>query len=238
MLGLGLAALLVGLGTGCVHYYQPLEGLNTPVVVDTTALNFTDLALTVHCVPSTGLPPDGEIKRGIHSAMCRKVVTLFENQGAVVTLVETEGLAGDAYSRMEEEEASAERETDLILELRPQHTVVPNNNLSWVLFYASASILPAVSETPMALEVIVRDEGGFLLAQERLEGRVVRHAGFGAWASNALANKTWRNDSDKRDSETASREFSEDFYGQLSQIVLNASMQWRIMQQPVAGRGR
>ena len=48
---------LLAQSTGCVPIYQPLRGLNTPVVIDTQVQNLAGVRLTVHCFPGGMLTP-------------------------------------------------------------------------------------------------------------------------------------------------------------------------------------
>ncbi len=221
-----LALLLVGGPSGCVHVYQPLEGLHTPVVVDTSAANFTDVHLTVDCSPSSAL---GLADR---SNLCRKIAVLFENQGATVQVIESKGRGGDGSSMLlseDEGDTAEEVSTDLLLELRSREVPKRNYALSTILCIATATLLPAVSESPFAIDVAVRDDGGFLLASETLEGRVVRRGGVGSWVGHRLADVALRGEAEKTTRDATDRALSEDLYGQLSQLVFNAKMQWQLL---------
>ncbi len=202
------------MSVGCAHTYQPLTGLHTPVVIDTSAPNLTAQAVTVHCVPTDGM---GAFNR---AKLCRRVGTLFDNQGAVVRVVDGEGRGGESVE---------DTATDLVVELRARRVPVDDHAASWVLYVATASLLPAVVEYPFAIDVTIRDGSGFLLDEAYLEGRVVAKYGLSAWLTAALDNRFWRRDSPKTTRRAAAERLSTDFYEQLSQIAYNATTQRQVL---------
>ncbi len=216
------------LGQGCVHIYQPLEGLHTPVVVDASAPNFADLKLTVLCAD------DGWLSYSDRSGLCRKIGVLFENQGArVETFLSSREAGGDGI-RDDPDPDGDDRpppDADLVLELRSRKVYQNNPTYTWVLFAFTSSILPGVQERHFALDATVRDGNGFLLARDSFEGRVVSKYGVGSWVGNKLADATWRDDSQKLSGNAANQDLSKDIYGQLSQLMFNAKMQWRVLRE-------
>jgi len=223
---------LLAQSTGCVPKYQPLRGLNTPVVIDTQVENLAGVRLTVRCVPGEMLD------RASADVLCQKVGVVFENQGARVTTIAT--ASGDEGG-MEEPPAPAPEtmpETDLLLELRTRVVHHANNPVMWVLCVVSLTIIPASNEYTFAHDVVIRDGTGFLLAEETLQGRMVTQFGIAAWVGNALLNAFWRAPEDELTYETMRHDLSTDLYRQLSQAVFNAKMQWLVLQQtpPAAAR--
>ena len=223
-LALGLA--LLG-APGCVHVYQPLSGLHRPIVVDPQALNFTDLRLTVVC------PAGALVARSEARMLCDKVGKLFENQGARVTTITDRGVYG-----REPEEDPAEPDpvvdastTDLVLELRANELHTTNDALSWVLCLGTGTLVPAYTESTFAQDVVIRDGTGFLLVSDRLEGRIVRTFGLGAWAGNTFLDLVWRKKEDELNAKAVYADVSADLYGQLSQLVLNAKMRWQVLEE-------
>lgn len=212
---------------GCIHVYQPLEGLHTPVVVDPTAPNFDDLQLTVFCAD------DGWLNYAERSGLCRKLGVLFENQGArVQTFLSAAEASTDALDGGPlDDDERPEPDADLVLELRSRKIYQNNPTLSWLLFSLTSTILPGVEERHFAIDATVRDGNGFLLATETFEGRVVSKYGVGTWVVNKLADATWRDRSQRLSGDTASQELSRDLYGQLSQLMFNAKMQWRVLRE-------
>jgi hypothetical protein len=227
-LAISLLALLAG---GCVKVYQPVSGLQQPTVLDLSVGNFQDVALTVHC-PSGDLVSPDEARD-----LCTKVGVLFENQGAVVTTdigdrrfaAEPSGFDLDGEQR---ERAGPPPSTDLILELRGHQVHQKNHYLTWLMCGATFSLVPAVAEFTFAQDVYVRDEHGFLLASDTLSGRIVRYGGLGYWLGTKLTDRFFRKDDDVISASQKPHSFlSEDFYAQLSQLVFNAKMRWRVLEQ-------
>jgi hypothetical protein len=213
---------LIALNAGCAHTYQPMTGLHTPVVIDTTAPNLALQAITVHCIATDGMSASNRAK------LCQRVGTLFENQGAVVSVVDEEG---------RREQDGAPSETDLVVELRARRVSVDDHAASWVLYTATLGLLPAVVEVPFAIDVSIRDGGGFLLDEAYLEGRVVAKIGLSAWLTAALDNRSWRRNSPKTSRRAAAEQLSTDLYEQLSQLTFNATTQRQVLQARVSEQG-
>lgn len=211
-----IAGLLL---TGCVHVYQPVSGLNAPLVIDPGARNFPDLKLDVVCNQGDLL------NRQEASVLCENAGTLFRNQGAQVTT--RLGQERNYTARASEEE---ERPVDLTLELTSREVHTFNDPVMWTLCVLSASVVPAVSESSFKLDVVIRDGSGFLLATDTLEGRIIKRVGVGVWGLEKALDLA-REDDEKIAEDAAEQDLSADLYGQLSQMVFNAQMQWEVLQQ-------
>ena len=211
--------------SGCVYTYQPISGLHDPTIVDPQAPNLRDVRLTVHCVPGA-LVSNQEA-----SVLCQRLQVLFENQGAEVATITTvsplvqEDLSADSV------EPSQEPTTDLFLEIRSRQVSESNDPLLWALSVVTYTLVPAVTGSGFAQDITIRDGSGFLLATDTLEGRLLRRFGAGAWASNQLLNRTIRSEDEKITPESAKEDLSADMYRQLSQLVFNAKVQWRVLQE-------
>jgi hypothetical protein len=226
---LGLLVLLAG----CVRTYQPLTGLHDPRVVDPRLPNFRDVAVSVHCVPTRYL-------NRIESAkLCRRVGTLFENQGAVVqTYTHARGAGLDEDDALVQPEAGGvpiEDRTRLVLELRARQVHRSTHPLSWALFSVSFSIVPGVIEETFAQDIEIRDESGFLLVRDTLEGRIVESFGAGVWAGNKVLDWTVRTDDEELTGDAINRDLSADMYGQLSQLLFNAKVQQQVLREATRG---
>jgi len=208
-------------------------------VVNPQLPNFQDVRLTVHCVPEDLLNAE---EAGM---LCQKVGMLFENQGAVVTTTTTlhggiEGSSGaPEVSAPEADDEAAQPTvptvptvpTDLTLQLRARRLHRSSHPVSWVLSIGSFTVLPGITETTYAQDVVVRDGTGFVLVSESLEGRIVEHFGFGSWAGNTFLDLVARDEADKLGGDAFDRVVSADLYRQLSQLLFNAKMQWEVLQQ-------
>lgn len=219
---------LLAVNAGCVTVYQPLSGLQTPVVVDTEDGNFEDLKLVVHCVPRDAL--EGEA-----GLLCQNVKQLFENQGAKVKTVTSVG-------RMKEdmvfEEEDAGTGPDLIVELRARLLHEDTDFAMWTLSWLTMTLAPGISENSFSQEVVIRDRRGSLMFTGELKGRIVRYFGVGYWAANALMNWVAREDHEDIDDDNLSKALCGDMYGQLSQMVFNANMRRKVLSSgPTLGGG-
>jgi len=223
---------LLALSAGCVPIYQPLRGLNTPVVIDTQVRNLAGVRLTIHCVPGGMLTPLTA------QELCQKVGVVFENQGALVTTIATPGGVEGGLDDPSEAASSAMPETDLDLEIRTRVIHQAHNPMLWVLCVLTLTIVPSSTEYTFEHDVVIRDGTGFLLAEETLQGRMVQQFGIAAWTGNALFNWVWRLPEDDITYETMRHDLSTDLYRQLSQAVFNAKMRWLVLQQtpPAAAR--
>lgn len=214
-----------------MYAYQPMAGLHHPVIIDTQAPNFQDVNLTIRCLPGDGL------SRGEADVLCQRLQLLFENQGAAVTAVTTEGLVDDSFGdTLREGDGAVERTSDLVMELRAR---VEKKDSSLIWMYASAVtglLLPMVEEEVFTQEVTLRDGTGFLLSQATLEGRLVTRIGIGPWTSNALLNLLIRPDDEKLNEDAVKQDLSTDLYTQLSQLAFNARMQQKVLQEGASWR--
>jgi hypothetical protein len=182
------------LSSGCVTVYQPLVSLQRPVVVDPQIANFEGQRVLVRCIPGDYLQPSDAVQ------LCRNVRTLFANQGAEV---DVEIPRPGASARDEQGGPKA----DLIIDLKARLVHVP-----------------AITEFTFAQEVIILDSSGFQLASDTLQGRFVRYCGVGLWAVNGALDLLVRSDAEDLTGDSAQKDFSRDFYGQLSQLAFNARM--------------
>lgn len=208
--------------------YQPLSGLHRPVAIDPQLPNFTDTRLDVRCIRGTLL---NDAQAGV---LCDRVETLFTNQGAEVHTYVGEGpLDGDgpvvdAAEIGSGSAAPAEPRTRLLVELRARETDESSHPWSWVLYAASFTVLPGVIESSFEQDIVIRDDTGFLLVSDTLEGRIITRYGLGPWLGNKVLDLT-RKKADRLGEDAASKDLSADLYRQLSQDVFNAKMRARVL---------
>jgi hypothetical protein len=227
------AALALLLGSGCaravVVVYQPVSGLHRAVAIDPQLPNFTDTRLDVRCIRG---PLLNDAQAGV---LCDRVDALFSNQGAVVHTYVGEGpLDPDGPVAVLDDvgagSTAAEPRTRLSMELRSRETEASNHPFSWVLYAASLTLVPGVIESSFAQEIVIRDDSGFLLVSDTLEGRIVTRYGVGPWLGNGLLDLA-RKKEDRLGEDAASKDLSADLYRQLSQDVFNAKMRARVLRQ-------
>lgn len=201
--------------TACVYAYHPMSGLNGPIVIDPTLPNFEGLQLGVHC------PPGGDLGNGDRDRLCRRISTLFENQGATVDTSTGVGMAPDPMAAPDAEPTPGD---DLRVQVRSRVLHRENPTLSWVISLATLTLVPAKEEEAFALDVIVTDGRGFVLAEDSLQGRMTRRSGVGTVVANWTLDRLVRTREERRTRPNAEQELSADLYGHLSQLVFNARM--------------
>ncbi|MCA9561179.1 MAG: hypothetical protein KC583_21670 [Myxococcales bacterium] len=118
--------------------------------------------------------------------------------------VETEVLGGEPGPADETPRARGEA---LHVQLTPRLIAVRTVNVLWLPFWT------VVTDYTFAQDISIRDASSFLLVRDTLTGRFVRRLGF---------------------SSDAEEEFSADFYGQLSQLALNAKLRHDVLQESAA----
>lgn len=150
--------------------------------------------------------PGPSITEEESGTLCRKVSRLFENQGARVEVRRVGQLDDDL-----DEPAEAPAKHTLHVELSAR---VLHRDTSSVFLGGLPSLWGYVADFTFAQDVRVRDASGFLLAQETLTGRFISKLGFFS---------------------DAEEDFSRDFYGQLSQIALNARMRQSVLAEAAPG---
>lgn len=204
-----LAVLTAAFATGCVTIYQPLVSLREPVAVNPRLANFEGVKMLVRCLPGEHLSFSEA------QSLCRHVSTLFRNQGAELELeVPREGRAprGDSEAKRHE----------LIVELRARQLHRENNGLLNVVSIASFTIIPSYTDYTIAQDVTIRDSQGALLLSDTLQARFVEYYGAGIWSVNWVLDVLVRDDHEELTGDAPHRDFTRDFDGHLSQLVLNA----------------
>ena len=211
-------AVAAALGlTGCVTVYQPLVSLQRPTTVDTQTTNFAGQRILVRCVPSEDLGPEDA------QTLCRKVRSLFTNQGAEVEVEVPRG--GSTVN-----DVAAMANPSLIVDLRARLLGTKSSNLLAILSVWTLTLVPNVGEFTFAQDITIRDGNGFQLATETMEARFVHYFGFGVWAVNGVLDFLVRSEEEKLGGgDVAKKDFSRDFYRQLSQVAFHASMRALVM---------
>lgn len=209
--------------SGCVTVYQPLVALQRPVAIDPQVANFQGLRLMVRCISDENLKPSQADR------LCRNVGTLFTNQGATVDLEVPRGNASAAREPRAKLDAGASAKPDLVMELKSRLLHEENSALLWVLSIASATLLPAITDTSISQDVTIRDSDGFLLVADALQARFVRYFSVAVWAVNGVLDLLVREPSDRVTGNSVNKEVSKDLYGQLSQLVLHARLRSEVL---------
>jgi hypothetical protein len=206
----GLPWLLAFMLSGCVTtVYQPLVSLQRPFIIDPQVANFEGQRLLLRCVPGDYLGWEES------QLLCQRLRTLFTTQGAQVE-------AGGSYGGRSGGGEEGAARPDLIIDLRSRLLHEDNSPFLWLLSGLTLTLVPAITEYSFSQDVTIRDSSGFLLASDNLQARFVRYSGFSVWAVNGVLDLLVRPEAEKLGGDTASRDFSRDFYGQISQLAFNA----------------
>ncbi len=213
--------LLVPL-VGCVTVYQPVAALQRPVTVDPAAKNFDGVHLLVRCIPSGDGADHGESED-----LCNNMNALYTNQGAKVD-IEIPDEEGGGVTRAEGADAPTEK-PDLIIELKARRIHSENSPILWFLCYASATLIPAITEATFAQEVSIRDADGFVLVNDTLQARFIRYFGLAYWAVNGLLDLIVRPKGEGLIGNNHKTDFSRDFHGQMSQLAFHATMRAKVL---------
>lgn len=229
---LALALPLALAGPGCVRAYQPISGLQAPVVVNPAHPNLDGVQVALSCQAWPPLGPQDATR------LCERVGALLEVQGATILEESSDSprQAGTAPSAGADPLAlpglspapapPATSGPDLRLSLSARVVHRARYPLSWLACAATATLVPAWSEATFAQRVEIRDARGALLVDRELQGRTVRRFGAGA-VLGALVDRVARDPSRQVTGPAADRALSADLYGQLSQVIYNAHVQDR-----------
>jgi hypothetical protein len=225
------------LTSGCFTVYQPLVGLQRPIAVDPQLGNLTGLHVHVRCIENDFQP------KAVASKLCSLLETMLGNQGALVH--STTGRTPVAADSAGEAETQPPQ---LVVELTARLLHEEKNNLLFSLSIMTATLVPMVSEFSFAQDVSVYDAEGFLLTADTFQARFIQYAGAGIWSINKVLDWVVRDDPEDLTGDACKRDFSRDFYGQVTQTVFNASTRWRVLRPgavsqaatptPSAGEGR
>jgi hypothetical protein len=220
-------ALALTLLSGCVTVYQPLVGLQRPVAIEPRANNFKGLRLELNCSRGDYLWQDEA------ELLCARAGKLFESQGATVR-TRTDGVAPteEEIGNQQAAPGKADDTVDLRVDLSSRVLHEEKSIILWVLSFASATIIPGISEYTFAQDITVRDAEGFLFAQDHWQARFVRYMGVLVWSFNFLLDHTLRESEEMLTGDAMSRDFSRDFYRQLNQVVFNAKTRWALLREP------
>lgn len=205
------------LGSGCitVTVYQPLTALQRPVVIDPEVENFPGAKFLIRCIPSEG------INQADATKLCSKVGNLFRNQGADV---EEEIPTGPPMAS-----DTSEFKPDLIIDLRSRTLYQDSPGILTYLSASTLTLIPAIDEESFACDLTIRDSAGFLVGQDTVTARFVTYTGAGVYAVNWVLDVTLRPDNEEVTGDAAKKQFSRDFYRQLSQSVLDAQMRMNVL---------
>jgi hypothetical protein len=207
--------------------YQPLSAIRQPVGIDIRKLNFDGFALDVRCQPGALLEPDDA------NRLCRSVSSGFERQGAIVQIDQANSTVMDGNDPAEYDgnpdpvaKASAPQsdapKIKLMVELSAKRVRHLKNSWYGPLSFYTLTLVPLIEDVTDEQRIVVRDESGFVLADQSFQIRFIEYMGLGYMALNAAANFLFRTDEEKIIDGTADRLMTRDLHRQVSQVVMNA----------------
>ena len=219
----GVAAGAIGLAcTGCisVYHYQPLSGLHRSYALSYKETNFSGLVLRLTCIP-------GEfIDEAASGALCDKVRTVFEGQGARILDGEDAEPAAPAAPEVAAasdpavEPGNTAYDYDIAFEAK--QTYLQRNTWMWPVRILLLTMFPVEQEYGFEQSVTITRFDGTPVGRQAFEARFIWYWGLGYWGLNKLFNVTVRPESEKVSDANMRRDFSRDFYSLVSQAVYNA----------------
>ena len=207
--------------------YQPLSAIRQPVSIDIRKLNFEGFTLDIRCQSGALLGPEDANK------LCRSVSADLERQGASVRteevnlqVIDRNDPSENADSRQSSDKDAASQndalKSKLVVELSAKRVRYLKNSWYGPLSFYTLTLVPLVEDVTDEQRIIVRDESGFVLADQSFQIRFIEYWGLGYVALNAAANLLFRTDEEKITEGTAGQLMTTDLHRQLSQVVMNA----------------
>jgi hypothetical protein len=193
------------------------------VTVDPAAKNLDGVRVLVRCIPSGDGADHGESED-----LCNNMSALYGNQGAKVDVEIPDEESGIIGRGSEGAEAPTEK-PDLIVEVKSRRVHSENSPFLWLLCYATATLVPAITEATFAQDVSIRDADGFLLVSDTLQARFIRYFGLAFWAVNGLIDLIVRPKGEGLIGNNHKYDFSRDFHGQMSQLAFHATMRAKVL---------
>jgi hypothetical protein len=199
---------MAALQHGCisVYHYQPLGGMRRSYLVSYQEQNFKGLSLRLKCLKSA------TIDAFQAEELCEKMRVLFESQGALIK---------DASNKETEDDSQQKPDLSIVFSAKKIYDV--ENSWLWPVSFFTFTLIPVEQEFAVEQSMQIVDGSGQLLKTENFQARFVWVWGLGYWAINGLLNWTVRSDFENVTEETVKRDFSQDFYSQVSQTLYNAS---------------
>ena len=188
-----------------------MGALQQPTLLNPADPTFEGTKVLVRCIPGEDMPA------GDAQKVCRNVANALRQQGAdtetVVPRALDDGLPAQAFD-------GAGADLSVEITSRTEHRYdYPALALAYVV---TLSTVPAVEEETYAQDVVVRSRNQGVLASETYRARFVTYTGWLFWSANWLLDLAFRDDDDDLTGDVANKNFSKDFYAQISQLAWNA----------------
>jgi hypothetical protein len=212
----GALLLLLGSGTalaasGCctVTVYEPQRGLHRPVVVDAAAQNFAGTSVALRCLTNEDLPP-GDADR-----VCRRLCLALQMQGAECQSTVPRDADGGSLAF---DGAGA----DLTIEIESRLEHEDDYPALAIISSLTFTLVPAIDEQTFSQEIVVRGRDRSVLITDGFRARFVNYTGVAVWTINWLLDVFIRPDNQDMLGDEPKKDFSRDFYAQVSQLAFNA----------------
>lgn len=228
----GLRVAMFVVGSSCLSacltvVYQPLSALRQPVGIDVRKANFEGMTIHLKCFSGALLQPEDA------DNLCRNVSEALERQSAKVQLDQPneEDSTADDTGKSEGETPPVAKpagaqtglpSSKLIVELSAKRVRILRNGWLGPLSFYTLTLVPQIEDFTDEQRIVVRDESGFVLADQSFQLRFIEYTGFGYLALNTIANFLFRSEEEQIVEGTADRLMTRDLHRQLSQVVMNA----------------
>jgi hypothetical protein len=218
-LTLGLLVAYAALANGCwyVTLYQPQKGIHRPIALERSPMTFAGLKVLVRCNASEDMSSDRA------SWMCGKIADDLERQGATVEWTTPSG------ARYVEQVTFDGARPDLTVEIESRRDHEYLNTMSCAASAVTCSLAPAVYEVTFSQRIVVFGKDRSVLAEETFRERFVNYWGCGVWSTNHVIDWLFRDDYDDIAGDDSDKRFSEAFYGQIRQMLLNARVRSEVL---------
>jgi hypothetical protein len=189
-----------------------MGGLQRPTLVAPGGSSLNESRVFVRCHPDDKYLPPGDAER-----VCRQLATALRRQGAEVETTVPRGRDESGPAQAFDGQGA-----DLTVDLRSRtehHYDYPILAYPAVL---TCTTIPIIEEETYAQDIEVRGRSMTVLASQTLRARFVTYTGWAVWSFNQLADFFFRDDQNDLSGDIGKKEFSADFYRQISQLTFNA----------------
>lgn len=192
-----------------VTVYEPLRGLQRPVIVDAAADNFAGSRVYIRCFTNADMPP------GDADKVCRNLATVLRQQGAETetTVPRDAGGAGGSFDG---------NGPDLIVDVDSKIEHEYDYPALAAISGLTLTLIPAIDEQTYTQRVVVRGRDGSVLVSDSFRARFVNYTGIAIWSINWLLDWLVRDDAQDMSGDAPKKDFSRDFYQQTAQLTFNA----------------
>jgi hypothetical protein len=189
-----------------------MGALQRPTLVAAGGSSLTDTRVFVRCHPDDKYLPPGDAER-----VCRQLSTALRRQGA-----ETETSVPRGRDESGPAQAFDGQGADLTVDVRSRTEHAYDYPILAYPAVLTCTTIPLIEEETYAQDIEVRGRSMTVLASQTLRARFVTYTGWAVWSFNQLADFFFRDDQNDISGDIGKKEFSADFYRQISQLTFNA----------------